>query len=501
MNLQLYAVCIGWRLLNALLIRTAFNPDEYWQSLEVAHRLAFGYGHLTWEWAAGLRGYAHPLLFAALYKALALLHLDSAWSVANAPRLLQAPLAACADVYVYSLTRELFGAAVARWALACQVLSWFTFYCLVRTFSNSLEAILTIAALYHWRAHAGCISHQSGSRHHPGRHSSYWSGSHRKLALLLAALAVVVRPPSFLLWLFLGTHELLTTGDAACLLVHEVLPIGMIVLAVASSLDRCCYGRWLFVPWQFFKFNIVQDGSAAYGSHSWHWNFTSGFPAICATLLPFGLLGIYVSNRRQLAGLLLLSLLAYSLPAHKERRGWGRGAVVVALGAQLLPALYLSLRHQRGTISVMTYLADQARLPAPLAVAFLMPCHATPLYSHIHRNVTLSFLDCSPPGWVAAVRCLNGGRQQACHADKVAALVQEDLPASSHAELLQQQSLHGTDMRNWPTHVITFNNLGIGIVDYLARIGYHYHRSFPHADVAVDDGGTSVDVYVKRIMV
>lgn len=43
------------RLVNALAVWTFFNPDEYWQSLEPAHRLVFGYGHLTWEWAAGLR--------------------------------------------------------------------------------------------------------------------------------------------------------------------------------------------------------------------------------------------------------------------------------------------------------------------------------------------------------------------------------------------------------------------------------------------------------------
>lgn len=34
------------RLLNALLVRTYFNPDEYWQGPEVAHRVAFGYGFL-----------------------------------------------------------------------------------------------------------------------------------------------------------------------------------------------------------------------------------------------------------------------------------------------------------------------------------------------------------------------------------------------------------------------------------------------------------------------
>jgi hypothetical protein len=46
---------VALRAVNVIALRTFFNPDEYWQSLEVAHRLVFGYGHLTWEWAAGLR--------------------------------------------------------------------------------------------------------------------------------------------------------------------------------------------------------------------------------------------------------------------------------------------------------------------------------------------------------------------------------------------------------------------------------------------------------------
>ena len=61
------------RVLAALSVRTYFNPDEYWQGPEVAHRLAFGFGYESWEWAAGarLRGYTHPLLYAALFRGLA----------------------------------------------------------------------------------------------------------------------------------------------------------------------------------------------------------------------------------------------------------------------------------------------------------------------------------------------------------------------------------------------------------------------------------------------
>jgi len=33
---------VVFRLLNALMIQTSYVPDEYWQSIEVAHRMAFG---------------------------------------------------------------------------------------------------------------------------------------------------------------------------------------------------------------------------------------------------------------------------------------------------------------------------------------------------------------------------------------------------------------------------------------------------------------------------
>lgn len=36
-----------YRLINSLVVRSYFSPDEYWQSLEVAHNMIFGYGELT----------------------------------------------------------------------------------------------------------------------------------------------------------------------------------------------------------------------------------------------------------------------------------------------------------------------------------------------------------------------------------------------------------------------------------------------------------------------
>lgn len=43
---KLLASLVAFRVLNALVVRTSFTPDEFWQGPEPAHLLAFGTGHL-----------------------------------------------------------------------------------------------------------------------------------------------------------------------------------------------------------------------------------------------------------------------------------------------------------------------------------------------------------------------------------------------------------------------------------------------------------------------
>jgi phosphatidylinositol glycan class B len=42
-GLVLFLAILVFRIYNAIAIKTSFDPDEYWQSLEVAHETAFGY--------------------------------------------------------------------------------------------------------------------------------------------------------------------------------------------------------------------------------------------------------------------------------------------------------------------------------------------------------------------------------------------------------------------------------------------------------------------------
>lgn len=77
-DLLLFTALFLFRIVNALTIRTYFQPDEYWQSLEVANVLVYDYGYLTWEWRYGLRSILHPLLFAGVFYLNKVLGVDTA---------------------------------------------------------------------------------------------------------------------------------------------------------------------------------------------------------------------------------------------------------------------------------------------------------------------------------------------------------------------------------------------------------------------------------------
>lgn len=66
------------RISIGLFTTTFFQPDEYFQSLEVAHRYVFGYGHLTWEWLTEkpIRSFLYPALNIPVFWLLKVLSLD-----------------------------------------------------------------------------------------------------------------------------------------------------------------------------------------------------------------------------------------------------------------------------------------------------------------------------------------------------------------------------------------------------------------------------------------
>ncbi len=477
------------RCVNAALVQTSFVPDEYWQSLEVAHRMLFGYGELTWEWDLGIRSTLHPLLYAVFAYPLHVLGLgDRALLVAAAA--VQTALAICADVCLFYGVARLFGPRAARFAVYCQLASWFQFYTCTRTLANSIEASLLPVALVAW----------------PGL-----EGRTAPLRLELASLAaavvsVLIRPPAAI---FYGTLFLLTFARSRAHVARACL-VALPIVLLGAVTDRLFYGHWMLPALSFLRINVAEGVASAYGTHAWHWYASAGLPAVLATSAPLVLLALRDPATRTLSVVVaaVVYLAVLSACPHKELRFLqallpvahalcGRAlaafphivcgrrvsatAILISLVATQVPlGLYAGLVHQRGTIDVMGYLArDVAAAPdlATQRVLFLLPCHATPMYSHLRTNVSVEYLRCETarPG-------APGADQEAFFADPAAWLQDRfvlPLPALM------------------PSHVVMFEPLTPAVRPWAELHKYRPCKRYFHTHVPDGRVGAYIFVYKR----
>ncbi|XP_015120305.1 GPI mannosyltransferase 3 [Diachasma alloeum] len=410
MNKRAFGYLVVWRVLSVYIVQTSDVPDEYWQSLEVAHNLAFGYGHLTWEWRHSIRSYIYPFLISILYKILELLGLDFPGALINAPRVCQAVLSAYADYRFYIWTRS-------TWSTFVLTLNWFWYYCASRTLTNTVETALTTIALstFPWRA-----SSSPESPHF----------------LWIVGITCAIRPTMAITWLPLCAYHLLTTSKTLPQALLPYFVIGLTTLTYSIAIDTYCYNHLVLTQWEFFKVNILNNIAGFYGTHHPLWYFTSALPVLLGVYviyLPIAAYQVLRHSRISSSEFILLftilwTISVYSLLEHKELRfilpilpmiifvctctkipdvlkaseNLRRIFIGVFVLTNLIPLSYFSFVHQRGTLEVMRVLRQElGRLEGShgrrgVDVMFLTPCHALPLYSHLHRNVTTKFLGCEP---------------------------------------------------------------------------------------------------------
>ncbi|KAJ5090857.1 GPI mannosyltransferase [Penicillium argentinense] len=363
---NIFLFLLAFRILNAFTVRTFFQPDEFFQSLEPAWQIAFGKDQgawVTWEWRHQLRSSIHPLLFAAVYKTADLLattlQLPSATRaelLIAGPKTAQAVVSAIGDFYTWKLATRIYGKdsrgawTTRRWEdlarrehradkgqLLVTILNPWQWFCSTRTLSNCLETTVTIVALdlWPWQWAAGSLSDGSRKDGRGTVEDRALLSSIRK-CLLLAALACILRPTNILIWATLASFALLRTSwGNRMILVREVLICGSAVLAVSAVADRLFYGFWTFPPLRFLYFNIAQSLAVFYGRNDWHYYLSQGFPLLLTTALPFALWGLYqtltfrtfsvsdrlqTETRIQLAVICLVMPFVLSLISHKEVR-------------------------------------------------------------------------------------------------------------------------------------------------------------------------------------
>ncbi|GAA5843401.1 hypothetical protein JCM9279_002091 [Rhodotorula babjevae] len=357
---RIYSLALAIRLANACLSRAFFQPDEYWQALEPAHRWVWGFGWATWEWrvqppgegAAGADGAAWELILqggrggirsplavlptAAAYSLLKAAALDSPALLALAPRLVQACIAASTDLAVTRLARRTLGPAYVNAALFVSLSSFFNLHTATRTLSNSTETALTVWAWAYW-PWDWVERRESESVDEPGERREEKAEEVRPhsslpVALAFAALATIMRPSNAVIWLFLGGHLFFSSSGTRRLAMMRSGTIIAFLAALSSfTLDSIFYGTPTFTPLRFLDVNVTRSISIFYGASAPHFYLSQGIPLLLATQLPFFLDGARRLVRRpvsvrstaalnSLAGATAGTIAVYSLLPHKEWR-------------------------------------------------------------------------------------------------------------------------------------------------------------------------------------
>ncbi|TIC47200.1 Alg9-like mannosyltransferase [Wallemia mellicola] len=356
--------------------RTFFQPDEYFQALEVGHWMYYGYGHLTWEWKDGLRSVMYPAIYAIGYLLGDFLSLP----ITASPRLINALLATLQDVALLAFLRRDYGNDKAKNYLLLTFTNVYDLYTRHRSLSNTAEAALTSCALYYW----------------PFKRTEDASKQLAK-ALVVIVITVAVRPTNALVWI----------PFALQLIYRRTVEFKTFVFLSASI--------GLASLWQT-KANILNSISHFYGTNSVFYYFIQGWPLLLNTSAIYAIKGFIQArtpNEKCLQYTIIFVTLVYSLLAHKEWRFIQpllpfamvlaaskmhiTRKIVILLSLGILPALYLMTTHMRGQVEVMEWLSASDNISS---VGFYMPCHSTPWQSHLHRpDISLYSLQCPPIGY------------------------------------------------------------------------------------------------------
>lgn len=468
---------VAFRIFNASLTKTFFQPDEYWQSLEPAHELVYKYGYLTWEWKEGLRSAAHPLLFAGFYWiASNIFHVTSSDTLVLVPYFVQAVIAGLGDYYFCVLAIRIYPANrnVLWYAAVITAGSAFNFFCLTRTFSNSLEMVLTTVALAYW----------------PWSKSINWKSF--TTALIVAAFSCVFRPTNSLIWLYLGL-TLIKRNPHRVKIAGLAFLIVLLTLVANFAIDYIYFGRPVFPIINFLKFNLFESLAHFYGTSPWHYYLSQGLPLLLIGYIPFALSDFIKSGRQsQSSGLIIFIILIYSCLRHKEVRFIypilpllhlktvnsflnplpviakiaTRKMLICLCVLNLTVAMFFNTFHQRGVIDVMKYIRNEESIES---VGFLMPCHSTPWQSHLHSpkltGGNLWFLTCEPPiNMSESERATYLDIADQFYEDPVIFLDKNFPPLFS--EVSEEFSY------SWPSHLIFFEALESTMVKYLQRSEY-----------------------------
>ena len=290
------AIGFALRVNESLRIFSLAHPDEVFQTLEPAHRVAYGYGVITWEWRDGIRSWLFPVFLAGMMKCTDRMAKGSTGYLVSI-RILLSALSMTTIWFGFVWSRRTSGAAAAIvGATACA-----TWYELVGFAPRAMPEVVATHLLLVGLYLGVCLKTSSEQRR-------------LFLAGILCGIAMSLRIQLGPVVVFSGLYFCRGRWK-------ERLPtvMGGILLSV------CVFGITDAVTWHhpfqsmylYFWENEMGGKSLLYGSEPWYW-YIGELTDHLGPLIILALVGV---RRSPFLGWIALIILgSHSFIAHKEIR-------------------------------------------------------------------------------------------------------------------------------------------------------------------------------------
>ena len=278
-------------------------PDEIFQTAEQAHRWAFGFGMVPWEFREGARSWLVPGVLGLLLKLFSALGADTGLSLMRALKLSCVAANVAGGVVLVRLVARRSGASAALLAAALWAAFPWELAFAHRTMGEMLAAPLLVGAAYWLEGEA--------------QHSSWrpWGAG------ALAGLAFSARYQTALISLALGFPHLLARRDWRR--AGAFLGGGAVVFALGGALDWVTWGKPFHALATYVRFNFLEGRSAQFGIEPW-WLYLSAFALTLGPLAIALLGGWFLAVKSKAAptwvAATLVFIAVHSFVSHKELR-------------------------------------------------------------------------------------------------------------------------------------------------------------------------------------
>lgn len=377
------------------------------------------------------------------------------------PKLVQLPFLVLYDVCIYKITYRLFGYYPALFAYISNLSNYFLAYGLIRTNSNCFETFFLIYSLSVWNFV------DPNSR-----------GKERIYGIILSGITVLFRPTPIIYLILIYSYHFFITNTKLDFIILNLFPITAFLFLFQIISDSLFYSHTTFTLFNFFNFNIYSNNSVLYGELPFYWYFLVALPVMFGIYIILLPLILKYCNNLCIFYIAVISLIINSLFSHKEYRFiyyviplftiyigdviyhlWVKfgnkiitNLLIITIMIHTVVFIFLSRYHQRGSLDVMEFLSEEVKdKPNTINVYILDTCHMTPFYSYIHKNITMSFPDCSPD---------NRKREGGSDTDK---LIRNPL------EFVNQIFDNDTDL---PEYIVTTESKMNGIKSWFYEKGY-----------------------------